>query len=244
MASYSFCGTHRPAETAAILLETATREGLPAELRLIAEDTATALANAGLHVTEDRDCFDYILDLAALAELCGNRLMAKRNAATRFTRTHPHRVHRLDPADPATRHTLLALRRSGATTPRNAATQLWSNGHDTDWPPLARLLSAAERFPLFILAITVADAIVAFYIAEPGQGGTVFGHFMRADHHAFPGSSVAIVREVARALLATGATRINCGSDDGLPGLRTNKLLYRPVGFVRKFTVRAEPGRS
>ncbi len=235
----------RVAETAETLLRAAEEEGIAPGLRLIPEDEAAALAQCGFSVAPDPDSFDYVFDTQRILELRGSAFQTKRTQANRFARLHLHAFNVLDLTDQRIQRAMFELRehesvRYGADT-QPASSQLWTNDAVADWPALECMLSMARHFKLVAMGLFVKDRLIAFSIAELGSDELAFVHFLKSNWREFPGCTVAILQETARQLRSCGATRFNYGSDDGLTGVKTNKQLYRPLGFVQKFTVCA-PG--
>jgi hypothetical protein len=63
-------------------------------------------------------------------------------------------------------------------------------------------------------------------------------HFIKADTRSYPGSFDVLMQETAKLACSAGCAFINFGDDMGMSSLRVSKLRYRPVRFLKKYTVK------
>jgi hypothetical protein len=233
-------GDREPEKSAKALLEFAAAGGMPAELRLIPEEVAKSLHNSQFHVDEDRDHFDYILDAGCLIGYRGKKYQGKRRRVNRFQRVTPACSHPLDLSSDTTISTIRDLYTCWKQNKKSDAKQvvpdvLWGDESDV----LTRLASLAADYLHVTVGLWTSDTLIGFSIAEiVHPKNTLLLHFMTSDTNHYPGSFDALMQETARAALAAGCSHINFGEDMGLPSLRYSKMQYRPVAFLKKFTVK------
>ena len=78
--------------------------------------------------------------------------------------------------------------------------------------------------------------LIAFSIIELLESGYAMGHFAKCDA-GFSGLSHYLYQATARATSDRGCRYLNVQEDLGIAGLRTFKMLLRPVSFLKKYAV-------
>ena len=238
---YTFLGATEPEKTAAALLAVAESAPSPAELRLLPEEAAKSLSNLHFTVEEDREHFDYILDATSISEYRGNKYQAKRRWVNHFGRRNGTRVAPLDLSATSEAKSVIDLHsrwkqnKSFNGEPIRPSV-LWGKEPDD----MCHLFPLGAKFGLLTLGIwSAADELIACSISECVQPGPyAIIHFIKADTRIYHGSFEVMMQETAKMLLGSGCSLINFGPDLGIPSLRTSKLRYRPIAFLKKYTVK------
>ncbi len=235
---YSFLGHECVDAVADVLLESSAQAGYPVELRLVPEEVALLLNPARFEIIEDSDHHDYVLTCEDLTTYSGSRYRRQRKWVNQFNRVNGCEISTLN-LESNTTHKHITVLSDVWRDNRCAAERpieidgLWGCG---DFP-IHRLVSHAEHLGLFGIGIWSSASLIACGIVEPLPGDWAMFHFWNADvRHG--GVYEVLMQETAKAMLAQGRTRLNFQEDLGLSGLRHNKLSYRPVGFLKKYTVR------
>jgi hypothetical protein len=237
----TFLGCSLPNQTAGVLLNSVRSQCSAAELRLVPEEAARSLCHHHFVVQEDRDHFDYLLDVDCLSNYRGNRYQAKRRSVNRLKRTTQIRVEHLDLSAGATIAAIADLCRRWQENKQFAEKHIvppsvWG----TDTNAMLRLTSSAKDFHLLAIGIWNEEhQLIASSISEiiPSAKCAML-YFVKADTQNCPGSFELMMQETAKTVLDVGCLVINFGDDMGIPSLRVSKLRYRPIGFLKKYTVR------
>jgi hypothetical protein len=238
----TFLGNAPPDKTAGVLLNSVRSRCSAAELRLVPEEVARALCHHHFVVQEDRDHFDYLLDASCLSNYRGNRYRAKRRSVNHLKRTTQIRLEYLDLSASATIAAIADLcRRWQENKQLDGKHIVPPSVWGTDTNAMLRLTSCAMHFHLLTIGIWNEERqLIASSISEiiPSAKCAML-YFVKADTRNCPGSFELMMQETAKAVLDAGCSVINFGDDMGIPSLRVSKLRYRPIGFLKKYTVRS-----
>ena len=187
-------------------------------------------------VTPQRDSFDYVYRVQALAELKGKAFDGKRNHVRKFSRNHPQYEFRV--LETSQLHRAAALfeawtsaRESGR--PGNLAVA--GMNHDCQRRALERAFEDYVLLGLIGGALLVRGEMQGFVVASRGTGDSVIAHFSYADART-PGVYQTLLWEACRRLFAS-FTYLNLEEDLGIPGLRKTKLSWQPLKLEEKFSV-------
>ena len=197
---------------------------------------AKRLPSGEFAVTPQRDSFDYVYQVQALAELKGKSFDGKRNHIRRFTRNHPQYEFRA--LEPSQLHHAAALfdawtsaRENGRPGNLAAATL----NHDCQRRALQRAFEGYALLGLIGGALLVKGEMQGFVVASRGTGDSVIAHFSYADA-TIPGVYQTLLWEACRRLFSS-FTYLNLEEDLGIPGLRKTKLSWQPLNLEEKFLV-------
>lgn len=189
-----------------------------------------------LQVTECREHWDYVYDIAQLVELRGRSFHKKKNLVNQFLREHEFSFVRLDEK---TVECALALQTEWF---------LWRNSENDqtldaenraivkvmhDWSKLQGLMGAG---------LVVGDKMIAYTIAEALDQTTVVIHFEKGCPQ-FKGVYQAI-NQIFLERCCSGYTVVNREQDLGDAGLRKAKLSYNPLDFIKKYQIVVSGPRS
>jgi hypothetical protein len=195
-------------------------------MKCVSESQAGKLQALGYQVKEDRDNFDYLYRRRDLAELTGRKFSKKRNLIKAFLNNFDYEGRPLlDEHIPDALNVL----------------QQWRSERDTpgDYEAAREGLENCEELQLCGGIYYSAGRPVAFTLGEENMLGRSFIiHFEKAVS-GYKGLW-QFVNQAFASILPTTYETINREQDLGEEGLRTAKMSYKPMGFVRKY--RAEAG--
>jgi hypothetical protein len=197
-------------------------------LKAVSEAQASLLAGMGYDPEEDRDNFDYLYSLRDLADLPGKRFHKKRNLVRAFVGSYRYEGRPLlEEYQPDARGIL----------------ESWAQGRPEpgDYAAADEALRLSEELGLCGCIYYVEERPAAYVLGEELAWGSMYAiHFEKALGE-YKGL-YQFVNQSFAAILPESYELINREQDLGDPGLRQAKLSYRPVDFVRKFTVRPPAG--
>ena len=179
----------------------------------------------------DRDFFDYVYTIDALADLKGKKLQKKRNHFNRFQANHPD--YRVEPIGCGNVARVQHMVNDWYVSRRKA---------DPDGDYLLESLAMARAFRHFDelnlegLVLLGGDEVLAVTMASRMSRNTFDIHFEKAREDA-DGAYPAINCEFARYLRLKypDLQYLNREDDMGLEGLRKAKLSYYPDHMVEKY---------
>jgi hypothetical protein len=228
---YSFLGRggSQSLQVAQTLLARACAEGHQPRLKLVPQEVMAPLRSTNLLFWEDRASDDYIVDVGNLSLYAGTAFAHARCNVNRFLRSCPDvRVVQLD---------------LGSTCVREEIDQLqttWTHNKGVTLPhekaAIERLLAVSTALHLLGTGVYRHGSLIAFSIIELLESGYGMGHFAKCDAR-FSGLSHYLYQATARAMSDRGGRYLNVQEDLGIAGLRTFKMLLRPVAFLKKYAV-------
>lgn len=174
---------------------------------------------------EDRDNFDYIYTVEAMATLSGKKLHGKRNFCNRFEAAHQWRFVPLAPEIFDDCRSLLRewdAEKDGGDPEENEA--------------IERVFQAWDSLGFLGGVLYAEDKLVAFTIAEPLTPETLDVHFEKARDDV-PGAYPMVAREFARYVLEIRPETVwlNREEDMGIPNLRKAKEEWYPDHMLEKY---------
>lgn len=229
---YSFIGNKKLTRTIKDLLEYAESTDLKPELKLIPEvnlKDRLRLIRKDFSVKEERSHFDYIFYLERMSKLSGKKYNKKRNKLNRFIKDYTDvSVKQIDLTKKTNHKHLLYV------------FSHWSKNKEDDsmqeLKALKRLLANASYFDLFCIGIYIKNKIKAFTITEILPQKFAIAHFTKADSK-ITGIFEFLYKSTADELLKAGCFYLNREQDLGLSGLRAAKLSWRPINYLKKYTI-------
>ena len=213
----------------------ASEQGVKLRLNGVSESQRLALEAAlpGEFVyIEDRDNFDYIYSLEAMATLAGKKLHGKRNFCNRFESAHDWRFEALSPAHFDACRELLRVwddEKDGGDAEENQA--------------IEKVFRCWDALDFTGGVLYAEDAPVAFTVGERLSPTVMDVHFEKARDDV-SGAYPMVAREFARLLRERfpELTYLNREEDMGIPNLRRAKEEWYPDHLLDKYTVvRREP---
>lgn len=229
---YSFVGDEEIVESSRKLLRFAKTDGL-SELRLIPEEIAQQLAkNTEFSVEEDRDNFDYVIDVAKTLNN-DNQDKSKKRAIRDFMRLYPlHNFQRLDVARQETKRIIVSCAHKWTVKRDGNPDRL-----DNEIPAMERLISRQANIDLVVHGLFNERKLIGFSIEELIGDNFAMGHFQRADYE-YRGAFQFLDHLVNEYMLKRGVAEINIQQDVGDHKLRETKLKNSHFKFLRKYKVR------
>jgi hypothetical protein len=226
--TYSIIGDNKIDETMAGLFQ------LTDCLNLVPEVVVGSLRDASRYVlTEDRDGHDYIYDLDAIANLHGQHLKNKRNKLNKFIATYGGKVETrtLTTIDEQTADEIRRLFKRWATGTNKTCHQ-----YEAERIAIDRLLTYIDQLNVLFMIVWIDGEMCAFSVNEVLDDGRAICHYEKA-LPGYDGAYTFVINYAAKELRRLGCGVVNWEQDLGLPGLRTAKTSYHPIGFLKKFSV-------
>lgn len=231
---YSFIGTNKVNETTNSLIEFSKKSRLEPILKLVPEETARLLDEKVFNIIEDRDHFDYVLDLKKFAEYQGKHFHSRRKLVNKLLNKNMCRIAVIDQFDDfhiSLIHKLLEKIEA-------------QKEHDPLSSPIRKELNAVKRllkrdnnFKLLTLCVFVDNELCGFATEEIINSDYCVGHFLKADPANSSGVYSLMMQELAKILLQRGCKFINIEQDLGIGGLRFWKMDYQPIFFLKKYKI-------
>jgi hypothetical protein len=223
---YSFIGSHNVNQACQTLLE-----NVDGSLRLVPEVIAEQLHD--FNVTEDRDSFDYVYDVHQMAILEGSSLKWKRKRYRRFERDHENISFKaVSLLEPTTQSAIRELFKAWAHE-RNK----FNDDIVAERTAIERLLQYADLFTQVQATLLYVDGkLVGFSLNELLGKSYAVCHFHKT-LFMYENADIYFSCRIAQELEKLGCKCINWEQDLGIPGLRTLKLSYDPIFFLKKCTI-------
>lgn len=215
------------------IMEDAAQRGIPCRLTgLLTEDLETVqrLYPGRFRFHHDRDSYDYIYDINALAELRGKKYQKKRNHLNRFLSLYPDCCPK-----PVTEENIEDVRRMVEKWYALREAEDPSADFHMEKAAVFKALDKREALQMECFALYINGECVAMSMASP-LSETVFDvHFEKA-LEKFEGVYAAINYYFSGYLREKyGAIKyLNREDDMGIPGLRHAKMSYRPDFMIEK----------
>lgn len=216
------------------IIADARERGIPCRLTCLTAADLDILEDwypGQFYVQPDRDSFDYVYSVEALAELKGKKLQRKRNHCNRFFLLHPGCVTEpiTDENTPQVLEMLDDWYAQRLTADPTASFYL-------EQAAIRRALKHRQELGMEGLVLMYKDRIIAMTMGSALSGDTFDIHFEKAVE-GYDGAYAAINREFARYLREKypALLWLNREDDLGLEGLRKAKLSYCPDRLIEKW---------
>lgn len=181
-------------------------------------------------VEDARGDYDYIYSLASLASITGADYKKKRNKINRFKAKFGDKISVVTSHDVVVPHLEQAFVK-------------WASQHgkmdkDTkmEYEALRKLLAHAHSLDVLVTTVFIDKELCGFSINEELAGGYAICHFEKATYPD-PDTPTFLTYAVANELLERGCKKVNWEQDLDIPGLRQSKLSYKPIQFLKKYTL-------
>lgn len=231
---FSFLGTNMVSDTATQILALAREMQIEPKLRLIPLEAAKDLDQRLFNVNEDVDNFDYIYSVNDLSALQGVKFKSKRQSADRFCRTHPGASFKVNhPSDKDQHVYMLLVMRAWQQNKHSKLNQYELTHEETT---IRRLLKTANKHDVIAGSIYLDGKMVAFSLDEVLSNGYAIEHFSKANL-THSGVYDYLNLKMAEYLKSLGIEYWNWEQDLGIHSLRRSKASYRPISFLKKYTI-------
>ena len=230
----SFLGENDTEKTARELLEYSAAEGMPAELRLVPSVSIQTMRPSVLVASEDVGNFDYVFDIPLLAKFPGAGFATKRRDMGRFRRANPNvRIEIVDFNNADVQARILGLL---DVWEKNKKAQNKTYEVEHERAAVQRLAQTAQNHSLLVTGIFNGEELIAFSIEELLPNQWALGHFWKADIQ-YEAIYDVLIHEKAKHFETLQIATLNYEQDLGILELRRSKMAYRPVDFLKKYTV-------
>lgn len=216
------------------ILQDAKERGIPCRISGVTEmdkQELEALFPGKFHFHINRDTFDYVYDIHALADLRGRKNQSKRNHFNRFCAEHPD-------------HQVVPIRTENLPLVKVFVEEWYVRRRETDPHgdylleniALARTFNHWEELGMEGILLKDGEEILAVTMCSRLSQDTFDIHFEKA-LDSVPGAYAAVNCQFARHLRLKypDAAFLNREDDMGLEGLRAAKLSYHPHHMVEKY---------
>jgi hypothetical protein len=232
---FSILGSTNIEKNIGELMDLSSQLGLEPSLGLIPETTIDAAPglSQGYIITEDRDNFDYIVVSKDIAELSVEEFPKKRHLIDKFMTQYPHcEGATIDLTSSSSRKAILDTFSAWKTINNKSEHEV-----TTEYVAVKRLLDNHHHFPqLHAVGIYDGYRLVAFNTFEVANDGYGISSFQKADKN-YDGIYAYLTHVMAKKMVKLNCEFINFEQDLGIEGLRSSKLSWHPVNFLKKYTV-------
>jgi hypothetical protein len=230
----TFIGKGDLEETALQLIDYSQNHYQTGMLKLIPESVATHLPEKEFTIVPDEDSHDYVFGVPYLASFGGSNLSRSANVGVRHCEDNMNLYPHL---------TVKSFAQSELKTAEYIDLfKHWAKSRSLDH----RELNEYGAFELFlqnteiqfdVVSIYDEAKLIAFAAYEILQSSYAVNHFLKAEK-SYKGLSERLHFEMGKNLQAKNIEYLNCEQDLGLPGLRQSKRKFKPVFFLKKFTIK------
>lgn len=234
---FSFLGKNLVNETAKTLISYAKEIGVTPKLGLIPKESADEINCSALEVVEDKDNFDYLFSISDLAYLQGSKYKSKRRLSKGFERNFQECNIDFKVTNSKDKFFVSEVEKVIRKWEINKQAEEKDYELENEEFAIKKLLSASEYKEILLSLLFVNKEIVGFSIDELLPNKFVMSHFFKADK-SFKGAFEFLNERVSEHLLAKGHSYWNWEQDLGIESLHRSKVSYRPIGFIKKYTVR------
>lgn len=193
------------------------------------DENQTVFFSSPEYKVERKDIYDeYLYDRAKMETLSGKSLQSKRNHISRFKRDNPeYTLRKIEKKDFP--YLIELAKMIVDTFPEEMHESL-----SDEFSALKNALEVWDEFNLDGLLIEVDGKIIAYTIVEK-MGCYAIIHFEKAIQE-ITGAYQTINQEYVKTL-GPEIEIINRQEDLGLEGLRKAKLSYKPIDFIKKYSI-------
>lgn len=203
-------------------------------LGLVPEVAVKCIKNDAIKSIEEKNHHDYVYDLEDINHYQGRHYRTKRKLFNRFINRNSPSVSVMEFNKP-NRDRILDLFDRWASQKIDES----SIFHRNERMALERFfeIDNIDASNFVILGVEVSSLLVGFSIAEKLKNHYTLLHFEKGMTSEFPGIGAYLFNVMSKNLLNAGYRYINLEEDLGLDGLRTNKMSYRPVLYLKKYGI-------
>lgn len=207
----------------------------PQILKLVGEVVINSLSLAALkkyRITEDHDNHDYILSTSRQSDLA-NFHKKKKKAHRLLMDEHGQHIEakEIDLSDSTKQEEIFSLLHDwDAIKPRDHQEAAREYG------AIRNCLKHAKELNILAFGTYIRGKLVAFTLFEIVHDKTAIAHFGKANTN-ITGVSAHFEHNLANFLAGLDVALMNDEQDLGIEGLRISKKSYKPVGYLKKFTI-------
>jgi len=203
---------------------------LPEEVKMVPEISLQDI-DENFVIVEDRDSFDYVIDLHSFKELKGKSYKALRKRVKAFEKKNKEiKINILDIKDGNIQKQIWDL-----TTKWSENKGFSSEKSREEVDGVEQYLKASDYFSCINIGLYISEKLVGYSFSQMLNNNWAMGHFGKADID-HEDSSLYLEYKADKLLYDAGARYLNLQQDTGLVGLRQTKMSYRPLKFLKKYT--------
>lgn len=205
-------------------------------LDLVPEVVVDAMDETRFVISEQTHHNDYVYSLQDIVGFHGSKYKSKRKALKKFVDSFGPNVSYIDFTKKNNTHRAIQVFQHWGQH------NLGSIEQDNEILALENFFKVASvqpsRFVGFFVQINVGDESIGLSIAEKiiGTEYCVL-HFEKGVTREYPNIGPYLFNTMAKHMYNEGYRFINLEQDLGIPGLRINKLSYKPTNMLRKFHI-------
>lgn len=203
----------------------------PEKLKMVPEISLSKIT-ADFSLAEDRDSFDYVINLQDFTALSGKEYKPLRKRINHFLKNYrSSEIRILDLTDIPTQAQVADF------------TVSWAKNKEFDDKKISEDVASVKEymristlFDCVNVGLFVNNEFVGYSFSQLLPNRWAMGHFGKTDvtyEHSF----LYLEHAADKLILDRGAQYLNLQQDTGLAGLRQHKLSYKPVRFLKKYTV-------
>ena len=231
---YTFLGERYVNESVQTLLDLCASLDLTPEIKLMAIEVVNHIDKTKFLVEEDRDNFDYIYSTKEIATLAGGGFKNKRNQISSFLREYPNaQAEVIDISHPDIQSKILQLfdRWVKEKMEKDSDFEL-----QEEIIVIRKIFSATSEFNFFTTGVFIDGDLVGFCINELKADKNAVAHVAKAALFA-KGLATFLFHKNSEQLELAGYDYLNYEQDLGMENLRTAKMQFRPLTFLKKYKV-------
>lgn len=228
---YSFLGNNLVNDACETLFDYIQRvDSKDGKLSYIPEISLSGIDFKKYYIQIDIDVCDYVYELSAIASLSGKEFSQKRGRVSYFKNHNPNsEVKLLDLTEPKIQQEVFDVNKLWFS--QKLIDQQAFEGENA---ALHRLIQA-EFKNVFCVGLYV-ERLIGYAIFSTHRDDYIINHFVKADY-AFKGVYDYLMQASVSHCLDKGFKYLNYLEDLGVKGLRQAKMAYRPVKYLRKYSI-------
>lgn len=241
---YSYLGSFDTNDTSSKLISQAVSIGICPVLKLIPEDSVKEIDREMFTVVEEPDHFDYVYSTNEISKFDGSAYKKQRQLIRIFAKKYSYTIKQINLADQRNHILLSSLLKKWVDFKKIKYADQFSAESDTDFEfqneltAFSRLLSSPRNLleTLDCTGVFVGDSLLGFFVNEKVSNGYCICHFGKANLEE-KGIMPLLTQESSKHFLNQGFTYYNDEQDLGLASLKSSKSSYKPIHFLKKFTI-------
>lgn len=232
----TFIGINNIKDTINTLLTYAKKNNIDPTLHFIPEMSVKEiyheLLNEGFVLEEDRDNFDYIINVEKMVLLKGNKFFKHKRLIRKFIQEHgPYEIKELNLKDPVIVKEMHEIFMQWAKLRKKEEHQ-----YIVEKTALNRALKHSSEFNFVTTGLYFNNKMIGYVINEPLKSGYYVGHFIKVDP-SYVGVYQILEHESAKIMQKHGCKYLNNEQDLGDLNLRFSKSLWYPDFFLKKYKI-------
>ena len=227
----TFIGENKIPETATDLIEYSKRNYHTSFLKLIPEEIAVVLSEAGFKAIPDRDSYDYIYSVDHLSDMDNWTKSSQCRKIRNFIKQYPDYIVKLTSIHEALKDEYIDMFKKWAKNK-----EIENHFELNEYKAFERILQI-EDSNIKVLSLYINDILIGFTIYEIVSNDYAIAHFSKADVNYHSSIYELLNWEEAKALKTKKIKHYNWELDLGIAGLRYSKEKYHPESFLKKFII-------